>query len=593
MKSYLELIPITAKVRKRQNRMTLLCIVIAVCLVTAIFSMADMAIRMEKNRIIAKQGGWHISLSGLSEAQLTQLAGRDDVRTFARFDGLNYELSPDYNVDGRTCVLLGSDPAFLTDFFHDLPEGRFPTAENEILLTEHDKALLAVELGDAITVHTPAGDRVYTITGFGGDRFLDDTVVGAYLSWAELERLADAVQTTLEPVCLVRFAERGSLRKTIDTLWQQYKQTGAAMNENAALLALSGFSTDPYVRGLYEVAGILFVLVLTASVFMIAGSLNSRTAERTQFFGMLRCIGASRRQVMHLVRLEALYWCKTAVPIGAGIGVAATWVLCALLRFGGGSEFATIPLFQISGIGIVSGVVTGVLTVLLSSRAPARRASRVSPVAAVSGNAAAAKTAAHPIRVQTGRIEITLGIHHAVSSLRNLFLMTGSFALSIILILSFSVLVQWIHRSLNFENPDVRSIYFMFSLFVYGFLAVITLITAIHTVNSIAMSVSARTKLYGTLRAVGMDGAQVKRMIFAEAATYTTLGFAVGMGLGLPLHHFLYTLIITHYWGTAWQLPLGIIGGILALLGCISLIAPFAPARRICAMSITAAVQEL
>ena len=42
MRSYLDLIPISAKVRRRQNRMTLLCIIIAVFLVTAIFSMAQM-----------------------------------------------------------------------------------------------------------------------------------------------------------------------------------------------------------------------------------------------------------------------------------------------------------------------------------------------------------------------------------------------------------------------------------------------------------------------------------------------------------------------------------------------------------------------
>ena len=39
MKSYLSLIPISAKVHRRQNRMTRLCIVFAVFMVTAIFSM--------------------------------------------------------------------------------------------------------------------------------------------------------------------------------------------------------------------------------------------------------------------------------------------------------------------------------------------------------------------------------------------------------------------------------------------------------------------------------------------------------------------------------------------------------------------------
>ena len=41
MKSYLSLIPISAKVHRRRNRMTILCIVFAVFLVTAIFSVAE------------------------------------------------------------------------------------------------------------------------------------------------------------------------------------------------------------------------------------------------------------------------------------------------------------------------------------------------------------------------------------------------------------------------------------------------------------------------------------------------------------------------------------------------------------------------
>ena len=45
MKSYLSLVPISAKVRRRQNRMTILCIICAVFLVTAIFSVTDMMIR--------------------------------------------------------------------------------------------------------------------------------------------------------------------------------------------------------------------------------------------------------------------------------------------------------------------------------------------------------------------------------------------------------------------------------------------------------------------------------------------------------------------------------------------------------------------
>ena len=44
MKSYLDLIPISARMRKKQNRMTLFCIVLAVFLVTSVFSMAEIKI---------------------------------------------------------------------------------------------------------------------------------------------------------------------------------------------------------------------------------------------------------------------------------------------------------------------------------------------------------------------------------------------------------------------------------------------------------------------------------------------------------------------------------------------------------------------
>ena len=169
MKSYLSLIPISAKVRKRQNRMTMLCIIISVLLVTMIFSMADMAIRMEKTRVIKEHGNWHIMLKEPSEQQIEQIAQRTDVMTSSRYDGLNFDLSEDYTINGKSCVIVGGDNAILTEIYDNLTEGRYPTKENEILLSNRSKELLSLKIGEAITVHTPAGDFGYTISGFGGD----------------------------------------------------------------------------------------------------------------------------------------------------------------------------------------------------------------------------------------------------------------------------------------------------------------------------------------------------------------------------------------------------------------------------------------
>ena len=75
-------------------------------------------------------------------------------------------------------------------------------------------------------------------------------------------------------------------------------------------------SSSSYVVGLYGIALLLVILVMLAGVLMLAGSMNSNIAERTQYSGMLRCIETSKAQIKHIVRLEALDWCKKAIPLG-------------------------------------------------------------------------------------------------------------------------------------------------------------------------------------------------------------------------------------------------------------------------------------
>lgn len=62
--------------------------------------------------------------------------------------------------------------------------------------------------------------------------------------------------------------------------------------------------------------------------------------------------------------------------------------------------------------------------------------------------------------------------------------------------------------------------------------------------NSISISVSAKSRQYGAMRAVGMEGRQVTRMIAAEAVTYALAGSVIGCVLGLVLSKVLCLLLI-------------------------------------------------
>lgn len=555
------------------------------------------------------------------------------------------------------------------------------------------------------------------------------------------------------------------------------RQESARLIEKHGTDVIRDLLTNQTVLSLFPIAAALFVFVLLAGIIMISGSLNSSVAQKTQFFGMLRCIGMSKMQVIKYVRLEALSWCKTAVPAGLILGTAASWILCAVLRFGIGGEWASMPQLRISLIGLISGTLAGVLTVLIAAGKPARNAAKVSPVSAVSGNSAEAGEI-RAVNTKIMKIENALGFSHAVQSKKKLFLLISSFALSIILFLSFSVFIDLVNclmpqyasaaeieiwsndgsnsvdgnlvsllngtdgikqafgrRSkfgvaaecdadsgikavdiISFDRFDLDCLpkdgllnkgselekvygdssfaliisdedvekgakltisgetlelagslkydpfsdsgstegrtslivsdetykrlfgesdyalvlvqlsktaddgtvkqisamlddncelhdgrddsnsgtYAAFLVCTYSFLAIIAAVAVLNIANSISVSVSARIKQYGAMRAVGMSEKQLEKMIVSEALTYAVSGCAVGIIVGLLISRWLYGFLVTsHFSYATWHLPVADLA-VIVLFFALSVIAGvYAPVKRLRNMSITETINEL
>lgn len=179
MKSYLSLIPISAKVRKRQNRMTIFCILIAVFLVTSVFSMADMGIRMEKQHAIDQHGNWHFMLHGIPEEAAAGIARQRGVAATARYDAINYQIDEEYYLGSNKLCICGADKAFVTEIFDYITQGRFPEKPGEILLTENAASIYGYAIADTVTARTPTGNLEFTVCGFmaEGSSLLYDAVV--------------------------------------------------------------------------------------------------------------------------------------------------------------------------------------------------------------------------------------------------------------------------------------------------------------------------------------------------------------------------------------------------------------------------------
>ena len=775
MKSYLSLIPISAKVRRRQNRMTILCVVIAVFLVSAIFSIADMMLRTQMNRAAGKDGSWHLQIAGITQSQAEQLAQQPDVVCAGAGAVFNEGGEEDYRLNGKRVVLYGCDAQFLRVNRSAAFEGTFPEQDGEVLLGKGAARIFGVAIGDSVTLKLPDGqNRTLTVTGIGG---VDESYYGMQFALVDIYLLQETFESLLtgqgealpQTVYDLQYTSAAKAAKALPQLQQQYGED--AVHENLNVMGSAGQSNSTAFRTVYGMAGVLFALVLLAGVLMISGTMNSNIAQRTRFFGMMRCLGMSKQQVVHFVRMEALNWCRIAVPIGLVLGTFSSWAVCGALRYGIGGEFATTPVFRLSMGGLCAGAVVGVVTVLLAAQAPAKQAAEVPPVAAASGSEQAA-VVHHAANLGSGRTETALGIYHATASKKNWFLITASFALSIVLALGFIVILQFaslllpslapwqadviytgydnervlpdtmaqqlrrmpgvarvwgctglVHvpassdrnnveqvtfcsyddfmlessksmvvkgrmaknsgadnevmtmynktnpirvgdtitvngvpltvvgafsqgifpddvtliapetlfrrvageqnynmigvqldrtasdetvlalaafssdqivvQDLRESNRQDRGTYYAARIVLYGFLSIIGGISLLNIVNSISMSVSARMKQYGILRAIGMDDAQLKRMISAEAGTYAVSGLVVGIALGLVLNRKLYILLITHYFGAVWQVPWGCLAVIVVVVLAAVVLAVYNPVRRILMQPITATISEL
>ena len=85
MKHYLDLVPISAKIHKKQSRMSIFCIVLAVFLVTTIFGMADMFIRSQILQAQQESGNWHIAIKNISNEEAAIIASRPDIEVFSPY----------------------------------------------------------------------------------------------------------------------------------------------------------------------------------------------------------------------------------------------------------------------------------------------------------------------------------------------------------------------------------------------------------------------------------------------------------------------------------------------------------------------------
>lgn len=271
-----------------------------------------------------------------------------------------------------------------------LREGRFPEQAGEVVADANAVKGKDVRVGDPIEVGSVEGTLVGLVD-------TPSASVGAqvYLVWGDLRTLGADLW-----VDSVAYAGPGASSLTAP--------------EGATVQPRDEFVEDRQTELTNEVNVLAILLLVFAaialfvSVLVIANTFSILFAQRARDFALLRCVGATRRQVLRSVRVEALVLGVASAALGLVVGTGLGYALVALaisaLPSGTMAHATPAPDWY------AAAFVTGVLVTIVAAWLPTRRAVRVSPLAALRpDDATSMRTGAGRLRVVLGLLAVAAG----------------------------------------------------------------------------------------------------------------------------------------------------------------------------------------
>lgn len=270
-------------------------------------------------------------------------------------------------VNGTRSTIVAVDP---TDMDRVLDLGTADTVldlgPGSIAIASTEADTLGVAVGDTVVVTYPAsGSMTLTVTAVFANTATQLTGSPYLVSMQDFQA---NVTSTLDRVVLVAAAPDADLSATQEQVTQALAEyPNITISDPAQLTAAAEASTN-------QLLGLVTALLLLAVVVAILGIVNTLVLsilERTRELGLMRAVGATRRQIRTIVRRESVLMAMLGAVTGVGLGALSGVALSRALTDEGITTVA-VPTTQLLTYLVIAAAI-GVLAAI----GPARRASRV------------------------------------------------------------------------------------------------------------------------------------------------------------------------------------------------------------------------
>ncbi len=275
---------------------------------------------------------------------------------------------------------IDTDPALAQFNPLNLLEGRWPAAEDEVVIDAGTADDDDYAVGDTVEITTLQPKRAFKLVGvaqYGSVDSIGNASFAVFTVFAAQELLEREGQYDAISAAAVEGVSEDELVAAIGPVLPETAKVVSASAEAAEAVDEVDEFTSIFRYFLLAFAGI----ALFVGAFVIFNTFSITVAQRTREFATLRTIGASRRQILGSVILESLIIGLLASLIGLGLGVLLAEGIEGLFRSLGVELPTADRVFALRTV--VVALVVGVGITLVAGLFPAIRATRVPPIAAV------------------------------------------------------------------------------------------------------------------------------------------------------------------------------------------------------------------
>ena len=438
------------KLNKRRTIVTIIGIMLAVALINAVATMyfSGMASIIKAQKSIS--GDYHTVFYNVPLNDIKTIQNNRNVEniTKLKYLGMSKFKSNVSQIPYVSVVAVEKDNMNKLGMY--LAKGRLPENENEMVITNHLNNIMSTNysIGDKVTLEI--GDR-YSKDNIklkksenlqDGEKILNTekrefTIVGVVVEISESVNqpgeIADTVVTCLRKEDIkdnldifIRLNKEGlkkpyiaigdmlgidgNLYKEVqedyatgmdstksgelkERFAKERKKAKYQFSSQRFLISLETDQKDTSFFGLRYVAAIAIGIIIFTSVFCIKNSFDISITEKNKQYGMLRSIGATKKQVRKNVLFEATILALIGIPLGIFLGYFASFILVKISNMFlkdlvvTQTEINFELIFDLNWMSAAISALLGMVTIYLSSLRIARKAAKVSPINSIRNSA--------------------------------------------------------------------------------------------------------------------------------------------------------------------------------------------------------------